>query len=80
MKDSTLAVQKSKDLYTSKLQEVEKLKKDNGSAKDIEKAEAKLKKHQDEYKVLVEKHNPIKLEFEKKMTATCKVSNCKSLQ
>jgi F-BAR domain only protein len=74
MKESTAAVQKAKDLYQSRLQELEKLRRDNASAKDIEKAEAKLKKHQDEYKNLAEKHNPIKQEFEQRMSATCKVS------
>lgn len=74
MKESTTAVQKAKDLYQTRLQEVEKLKKDNASSKDIEKAEAKLKKHQDEYKNLAEKHNPIKQEFERRMSVTCKVS------
>jgi DNA repair exonuclease SbcCD ATPase subunit len=74
MKESTVAVQKAKDLYNSRLAELEKLRRDNASAKDIEKAEAKLKKHQDEYKNLAEKHNPIKQEFEQRMAATCKVS------
>jgi hypothetical protein len=73
MKESTIAVQKAKDTYTSRMQELEKLRKDNGSSKDIEKAEAKVKKHQDEYKALADKHNPIKQEFERKMTITCKV-------
>lgn len=73
MKESTTAVQKAKDLYQSRLQEVEKLKRENASAKDIEKAEAKLKKHQEEYKNLAEKHNPIKQEFETRMATTCKV-------
>jgi len=73
MKESTTAVQKAKDLYQSRLQEVEKLRRDNASAKDIEKAETKLKKHQEEYKNLAEKHNPIKQEFEQRMAATCKV-------
>lgn len=74
MKESTVALQKAKDLYQTKLQEVEKLRRDSASAKDIEKAEAKLKKNQDEYKNLAEKHNPIKQEFERRMTVTCKVS------
>lgn len=73
MKESTTAVQKAKDLYQSRLQEVEKLRRDNASAKEIEKAETKLKKHQEEYKNLAEKHNPIKQEFEQRMAATCKV-------
>ncbi|CAG9804951.1 unnamed protein product [Chironomus riparius] len=72
MKESTTAVQKAKDLYQSRLQELEKLRRDNGSAKDIEKAETKLKKNQEEYKNLAEKHNPIKQEFEQRMAATCK--------
>ena len=75
MQTSTAAVQKSKDLFTNKLQELEKLRKDNGSPKDIEKTETKLRKLQDDYKALMDKHTPIKTEFELKMTATCKVSS-----
>ncbi|XP_055539221.1 F-BAR domain only protein 2 isoform X2 [Wyeomyia smithii] len=71
MKESTTAVAKAKDVYSTRLQEVEKARKDN-SAKEIEKSEAKLRKQQDDYKVLVEKHNAVKQEFEKKMTITCK--------
>ncbi|KAH8318064.1 hypothetical protein KR074_005192 [Drosophila pseudoananassae] len=69
---STVAVQKLRDLYASKVQELEKLRKDNGSHKDAEKLEAKLKKLQEEYKALMDKHNPIKNEFERRMTQTCK--------
>lgn len=70
---STVAVQKLRDLYASKVQELEKLRKDSGSHKDAEKLEAKLKKLQEEYKALMDKHNPIKNEFERRMTQTCKV-------
>lgn len=73
MQASTVAVQKAKDLFSSKMQEFEKLRKDNSSTKDIEKAETKLKKQQDDYKQLLEKHNPVKAEFERRMTITCKV-------
>ncbi|KMZ04661.1 F-BAR domain only protein 2 isoform X2 [Drosophila simulans] len=69
---STVAVQKLRDLYASKVQELEKLRKDNGSHKDAEKLESKLKKLQEEYKALLDKHNPIKNEFERRMTQTCK--------
>ncbi|XP_017073679.2 F-BAR domain only protein 2 isoform X3 [Drosophila eugracilis] len=69
---STVAVQKLRDLYVSKVQELEKLRKDNGSHKDAEKLEGKLKKLQEEYKALLDKHNPIKNEFERRMTQTCK--------
>ncbi|XP_053679282.1 F-BAR domain only protein 2 [Anopheles nili] len=71
MKDSTTAVSKAKDVHNARLQEVEKARKES-SAKEIEKSEAKLRKHQDDYKALVEKHNIIKQEFEKKMTITCR--------
>ncbi|XP_058825033.1 F-BAR domain only protein 2 isoform X6 [Topomyia yanbarensis] len=71
MKESTVAVGKAKDVYNTRLQELEKARKDN-SAKEIEKSEAKLRKQQDDYKALVEKHNIVKQEFEKKMTITCK--------
>lgn len=74
MQASTLAVQKAKDLFSNKLQEVEKIRKDNGSTKDLEKAETKLRKQQDDYKALLDKHNPVKTEFERRMTITCKVN------
>lgn len=73
MQSSTVALQKSKDLYTSRMQEMDKLKKDNASAKDIEKAETKLKKQHDDYRALLDKHIPVKTEFERRMTITCKV-------
>lgn len=72
MKESTAALQKVKDLYQTRLQESEKLKKDSATNKEIEKAEVKLKKVQEDYKQLVEKHNPVKSEFERRMTATCR--------
>lgn len=72
MQASTAAVQKAKDLFSSKMHELEKLRKD-GSAKELEKAETKLRKQQDDYKQLLEKHNPLKMEFERRMSITCKV-------
>ncbi|XP_035437086.1 F-BAR domain only protein 2 [Spodoptera frugiperda] len=66
------ALQKAKDVYTSKSAELEKLRKDNASAKDIEKAEVKIKKLHEDYKQLAEKYNLVKQDFEKKMTQTCK--------
>lgn len=71
---STAEVQKSRDLYNNKVQELEKLRKENASQKDIEKVETKLRKLQDEYKTLLDKHTPIKNDFERRMTQTCKVS------
>ncbi|XP_025409518.1 F-BAR domain only protein 2 isoform X4 [Sipha flava] len=73
IQSTTLALQKAKDTYVQKGGELDKLRKDNASAKDIEKAELKLKKAQDDYKVLVDKYNAVKEEFEKKMTTACKI-------
>lgn len=70
---STLEVQKAREFYCNKVQELEKLRRDHASPKDIEKLELKLRKLQDDYKVLLEKHSPIKCEFERRMTHTCKV-------
>lgn len=73
MQSSTAALQKSKDAYTSRVQELEKLKKDNASAKDLEKADAKVRKQHDDYKALLDKYIPVRTEFERRMTVTCKV-------
>lgn len=73
IQSTTLALQKAKDIYVQKGGELDKLRKDNASAKDIEKAELKLKKAQDDYKILVDKYSAVKEEFEKKMSAACKV-------
>lgn len=70
---STIEVQKAREFYCNKVQELEKLRKEHASQKDIEKLELKLRKLQDDYKLLLEKHSPIKNEFERRMTHTCKV-------
>lgn len=77
MQASTVAVQKARDLFSSRMAELDKLRKD-GSPKDLEKAESKLRKQQDDYKQLLDKHNPVKTEFERRMNITCKVSMWKS--
>ena len=73
IQSTTLTLQKAKDAYTQKGLEFDKLKKENASAKEIEKAEAKLKKAQEDYKNLVDKYSAVKEDFEKKMTLACKV-------
>lgn len=72
MQTVTLNVQKSKDVYLQRGLELEKLKKESTSAKEIEKAEQKLKKAQEDYKNFVEKYSTVKEYFEKKMSVTCK--------
>ncbi|KAJ8950393.1 hypothetical protein NQ314_007933, partial [Rhamnusium bicolor] len=72
MQAVTLNVQKSKDTYTQRGLELERLRKESTSAKEIEKAEQKLKKAQEDYKNFVEKYSSVKEDFEKKMSVTCK--------
>uniref|UniRef100_A0A6P7FFB0 F-BAR domain only protein 2 isoform X3 n=1 Tax=Diabrotica virgifera virgifera TaxID=50390 RepID=A0A6P7FFB0_DIAVI len=72
MQTVTLNVQKSRDTYTQRNLELERLRKESTSAKEIEKAEAKLKKAQEDYKTFVEKYSSAKEDFEKKMSVTCK--------
>jgi hypothetical protein len=69
---TTLTLQKAKDNYTQKGLEYDKLKKENASSKDLEKAEVKFKKAQEDYKNLVEKYSVVKDDFEKKMSISCK--------
>ncbi|XP_075219586.1 F-BAR domain only protein 2 isoform X6 [Lycorma delicatula] len=72
IKSTSLILQKAKDNYTQKGMELDKLKKENASPRDLEKAEVKLKKAQEDYKLLVEKYSAVKEDFEKKMSLACK--------
>lgn len=72
MQNVTLNVQKCKDVYNQRFLELERLKKENASVKDLEKSEQKLKKAQEDYKGFVEKYSSVKEEFEKKMSISVK--------
>lgn len=72
MQNTTLMVQKAKDVYTQRAQELEKLRRENASPKDVEKLEAKVKKAQEDYRGFVEKYGTVKNDFETKMSVTCK--------
>ncbi|XP_014256328.1 F-BAR domain only protein 2 isoform X2 [Cimex lectularius] len=72
IQSTSLTLQKARDSFTQKGIELDKLKKESASPRELEKAEQKLRKAQDEYKVLVEKYGSIKEEFEKKMSMACK--------
>ncbi|XP_045137501.1 F-BAR domain only protein 2-like isoform X13 [Portunus trituberculatus] len=63
--------QKAKETYGQRCQDLEKVRRDGASPKELEKAEAKLKKAHDEYRSLVDKYNNIREEFEKRMTTSC---------
>ncbi|XP_015435250.1 PREDICTED: F-BAR domain only protein 2 [Dufourea novaeangliae] len=68
----TVTLQKAKDMRMQKGLELEKLKKDNASQKELEKAEIKFKKAQDDYKTLVDKYMVIRNDFQTKMTQACR--------
>ncbi|KAK2589187.1 hypothetical protein KPH14_002001 [Odynerus spinipes] len=68
----TITLHKAKDICMQKGIELEKLKKDNASQRELEKAEAKFKKAQDDCKTLVEKYTIIRNDFETKMTQACR--------
>ncbi|XP_046481953.1 F-BAR domain only protein 2 isoform X2 [Neodiprion pinetum] len=72
IQNTTVTLQKAKDMCVQKGLELEKLRKDNASQRELEKADAKFKKSQDDYKALVEKYNAIRNDFESKMTQACK--------
>ncbi|XP_071861253.1 F-BAR domain only protein 2 isoform X2 [Bombus fervidus] len=68
----TVTLHKAKDMRMQKGLELEKLRKDNASQKELEKAEMKFKKAQDDYKTLVDKYMGIRNDFQTKMTQTCR--------
>lgn len=63
---------KAKEAYYARCQEVEKSRKDGSGTKDVEKAEAKMKKAAEEYKLLVEKREIIRNDFHDKMVDASK--------
>lgn len=63
---------KSKEAYYARCQELDKSKKDGSSSKEIEKAETKMKKAAEEYKLLVEKREIIRNDFHDKMVDASK--------
>ncbi|RLU20865.1 hypothetical protein DMN91_007479 [Ooceraea biroi] len=68
----TVTLHKTKDTCMQKGLELEKLRKDNASPRELEKAEVKFKKSQDDYKALVDKYTAIRNDFEAKMTQACR--------
>nr|XP_022313423.1 F-BAR domain only protein 2-like isoform X3 [Crassostrea virginica] len=69
---TTTALHKAKEIYHTRCLELERLKRDGSSTKDIEKAETKYKKASDEYRSLVDKYATVRNDFETKMMDSCK--------
>ncbi|XP_051875108.1 F-BAR domain only protein 2 isoform X5 [Pristis pectinata] len=66
----TQTLQKSKEIYSAKCLEYERLKKEGATQKEIEKAIVKSKKATETYKLYVEKYAVARTDFEQKMTET----------
>ncbi|XP_056601109.1 F-BAR domain only protein 2 isoform X7 [Triplophysa dalaica] len=64
------ALQKSKENYVSKTLEQERMRKEGGTQRDVEKAGLKVKKATEAYKSYIEKYATAKTEFEQRMTET----------
>jgi len=72
LQETTILLHKSKDFYKAKSVELEKLKRESPSPKELEKGETKFRKAQEDYKNLCDKYSSQREEFEKKMTSSCK--------
>jgi DNA repair ATPase RecN len=72
LQETTVLLHKSKDFYKAKSVELEKLKRESPSPKELEKGETKFRKAQEEYKNLCDKFSSQREEFEKKMLSSCK--------
>ncbi|CAL8104816.1 unnamed protein product [Orchesella dallaii] len=72
IQNSTAMTIKTKELFFQRAMELDKYQKDNASMREIEKAEVKAKKAQEEYKQWVEKHTVCREDYVQKMTAACK--------
>jgi hypothetical protein len=70
---TTLSVQKAKEIYFLRSAELEKVQKESGSQKDIEKAEVKTKKAYEDYKAQLDKYSACRNDFERKMILASKV-------
>jgi len=72
LQETTILLHKSKEFYKAKTTELEKLKRENPTPKELEKAETKFRKAQEEYRNLCDKYTNIREDFEKKMMSSCK--------
>lgn len=73
MQTTTTCLQKAKETYQHRCQELEKAKKEtNVNVKEISKIEVKVARARDEYKGYVEKYEVVREDFETKMSESCK--------
>ncbi|CAP27250.2 Protein CBG07108 [Caenorhabditis briggsae] len=73
MQTTTTCLQKAKETYQHRCQELEKARKEtNVNVKEISKIEIKVARARDEYKSYVEKYEVVREDFETKMIDSCK--------
>ncbi|KAK2178953.1 hypothetical protein NP493_522g02037 [Ridgeia piscesae] len=72
IQQTILALHKAKETYHARCLEYERLKREGVAQKEIEKAEAKFKKSNDEYRSLVDKYTNVRNDFETRMIVACK--------
>jgi hypothetical protein len=70
--NSKVMVSKTKAIYLQRYLELEKCQKDNVPQKELEKADARMKKAQEEYKSWVEKYQASTEVYVLKMTESCR--------
>jgi len=72
LQETSLSLGKQKEFYKTKVVELDKIKRETNNIKDIEKVESKVKRAQEEYRLLVDKYSTVLEDFEKKMASSCK--------
>lgn len=73
MQTTTTCLQKAKETYQHRCQELEKAKKEtNSNVKEISKIEVKVARAREEYKSYVDKYEVVREDFETKMSDSCK--------
>lgn len=72
IQNTTDQLHRAKELYHTRCLELERLKRENATPKDVEKSETKYKKAKEDYKNLVDKYATIREDFNKKMEESCR--------
>ena len=68
---SAIHLSKARDTYIARCSDVEKLRSENSSQKDLDKATAKMRKSKDEYKTAIEKFNGFRDVYEVNLSSSC---------
>ncbi|VDO79455.1 unnamed protein product [Soboliphyme baturini] len=69
---TTTCLQKAKENYFLRCMELEKLKHENGTSKEVARSEMRVKKAREEYQQYVEKYASVRIEFMTRMSEAAK--------